>query len=203
MNKTTSRLIVSAASALLIAAPATFARSGKTSGGESSTNATSTNTTSSHAMADAQFAKNAADGGLTEVKLGQLAEDRGASQAVKDFGKRMVTDHSKADDALKNAASSDKITLPTEIEAKDESVYNRFSKLSGAAFDRAYARDMVRDHQADIAAFREEAKDGKDASIKSFASQTLPTLEDHLKQAREMLSGVSSANHSQTKKQQS
>jgi putative membrane protein len=151
-------------------------------------------------MSDTAFAKMAAEGGLAEVKLGQLAEGKGTAQAVKDFGKRMVTDHSKADDTLKAAASKDRIALPTEMSAKDQVVYNRLSNLSGQAFDRAYARDMVRDHSADVAEFRQEAKDGKDASIKGFASQTLPTLEDHLKQAREMLRSVSATKGSPTKK---
>jgi putative membrane protein len=158
------------------------------------------NPTTTRMISDTEFAKMAAEGGVAEVKLGQLAEEKGTSQAVKDFGKRMVTDHTNADNSLKAAASKDNIALPSEMNAKDQAVYSRLSKLSGDAFDRAYSRDMVQDHTADIAAFRHEANDGKNASVKGFASQTLPTLEDHLKQAREMMHSVSATNGGTTKK---
>ena len=131
---------------------------------------------------------------MAEVKLGQLAEDKGTAEAVKDFGKRMMADHSKADDELKSAASKDNLTLPSSLDVRDQATYDRLSKLSGDAFDRAYGRAMVSDHRIDVAEFRSEASEGKDASIKAFASQTLPTLEDHLKQAREMLKSVSVTN---------
>ena len=103
----------------------------------------STHHTTATAMTDQQFADAAAQGGMAEVKLGQLAEDQGQNQAVKDFGKRMVTDHSKANDDLKTAAQKDNITLPDKMSAHDQAQYDRLSKLSGEAFDRAYARDMV------------------------------------------------------------
>jgi putative membrane protein len=159
------------------------------------TKQTSTHKTKSaaSAMTDQQFADNACEGGMAEVKLGQLAQDKGENQAVKDFGKRMVTDHTKANDDLKAAAQKDNITLPDKMSAHDQAQYDRLSKLSGEAFDRAYARDMVRDHREDIAAFKHEADDGKVTGIKDFASQTLPTLEDHLKDARQMYHAVEPA----------
>jgi putative membrane protein len=142
------------------------------------------------AMGDAHFAKEAAQGGMAEVKLGQLAEEEGSNAAVKSFGKRMVDDHSKANDNLKQVASRESIALPSDLSAKDQATYDRLSKLNGTAFDRAYARDMVKDHETDIAAFQKEANGGKDDSLKSFASETLPTLQDHLKQAKEMMKSV-------------
>ena len=142
------------------------------------------------AMGDAHFAKEAAQGGMAEVKLGQLAEEKGSNNTVKNFGKRMVEDHSKAGDQLKGVASRESITLPTDISAKDQATYDRLAKLNGAAFDRAYARDMVKDHETDVAAFQKEANAGKDDSLKSFASETLPTLRDHLKQAKDMMKTV-------------
>lgn len=175
--------------ALLVAGPPAFAQSKTTSSDKTTTKSSAAVVT--HRMTDAEFAKSAAAGGMGEIKLGQLAEDKGTNQAVKDFGKRMVTDHSKADDDLKSAASKVNIPLPSDLSAKDRATYDRLSKLSGAAFDRAYAREMVRDHVADVSEFRVEAKDGKDTSIKDFASRTLPTLEDHLKDARGMLHDVS------------
>jgi putative membrane protein len=142
------------------------------------------------AMGDTHFVKEAAQAGMAEVKLGQLAQEKGSSDSVKSFGKRMLDDHSKAGDKLKEVASRENITLPSDISAKDQATYDRLSKLNGAAFDRAYARDMVKDHETDVAAFQKEANGGKTDSLKSFASETLPTLQDHLKQAKEMMKNV-------------
>jgi len=143
-------------------------------------------------MGDAHFAKEAAQGGIAEVKFGQLAQEKGSSDSVKSFGKRMVDDHSRAGNELKDIASKESITLPSDIAAKDQATYDRLSKLSGLAFDGAYARGMVNDHQTDVAAFQKEANSGKDDALKSFASETLPTLQDHLKEAKEMMKTVGS-----------
>jgi putative membrane protein len=150
----------------------------------------STSTVSRPSMGDTHFAKEAAQGGMAEVKLGQLAQDKGLSYSVKNFGKRMVDDHSKAGDKLKDIASQENITLPADIAAKDQATYDRLSKLNGAAFDRAYAKNMVKDHEADIAAFQKETNGGKVDSLKSFASNMLPTLQDHLKEAKAMMKTV-------------
>lgn len=147
---------------------------------------TQMNSTHMKKMSDESFAKEAAEGGMAEVKLGQLAQEKGTSQAVKDFGQRMVMDHNKANDQLKAVASQTNITLPDQPSAKEQRTYDRLKNLSGKAFDRAYARAMVRDHEHDVAAFRREAKHGQNTAIKSFASQTLPTLEQHLTLARKM-----------------
>ncbi|MGA7921596.1 MAG: DUF4142 domain-containing protein [Candidatus Acidiferrales bacterium] len=134
---------------------------------QSSSSTTSTQHTSkpaTHMMTDAEFARRAAEANLAEVKLGNLAEQQGTTQTIKDFGKRMVTDHSSAEDSLKTAAASSKIELPTTLDAKDQAVYDRLAKLSGEDFDRAYALDMVRGHRGDVSEFRHEANDGKDAA---------------------------------------
>ena len=133
---------------------------------------------------------------MAEVKLGQLAQTKGSAESVKEFGKRMETDHSKASEQLKEAASKDNITLPSSMSKSDEATYRRLSKLSGAEFDKAYAALMVKDHKKDIAAFQKEANKGKKPEIKQFASQTLPTLQDHLKMAQAMHNAVSGANQS-------
>ena len=156
----------------------------------SATKSSAATTKSRPAMGDTHFAKEAAQGGMAEVKLGQLAQEKGSSNSVKSFGKRMVDDHSKAGDKLREVASRESITLPSDISVKDQATYDRLSKLSGSAFDRAYARDMVKDHETDVAAFQREANAGKNDSLKSFASETLPTLQDHLKQAKDMMKSV-------------
>jgi putative membrane protein len=141
-------------------------------------------------VSDRTFARKAAEGGLAEVKLGQLAQEKGATQTVKNFGQRMVTDHSKANDQLKSVASAQNIPLPSALHGRDRITDDRLSKLSGATFDHAYARDMVRDHEKDIAVFEAEAKHGKNSSIRNFAAQTLPTLRAHLRLARAIYHSV-------------
>jgi putative membrane protein len=122
---------------------------------------------------------------MAEVELGKLAAQKATNADVKAFGQRMVDDHTKANDQLKGIASQENITLPTDLSAKDKAEQNRLSKLSGEAFDRAYINHMVMDHKKDVADFQKEANGGKNDAIKNFASQTLPTLQDHLKQAQD------------------
>ena len=141
-------------------------------------------------MGDTQFAREAAAGGMAEVELGQLAQQKGSSEAVKNFGKKMVEDHSQANDNLKSIASEQKIRLAAGLDRKDQATYDHLSSLSGEAFDKAYARDMVSDHVKDVAAFKKEAATGKNDAIRKFAMETLPTLETHLKMAREMSRSV-------------
>jgi putative membrane protein len=136
------------------------------------------------APADRQFIKKAAQGGLAEVQLGQLATEKADSPDVKQFGQKMVDDHGKANDQLKQVASNKGVTIPDKLSAKDAATKARLEKLSGKAFDRAYMRDMVMDHTKDVSEFRTESKSAKDPDVKNFASETLPTLKDHLKQAK-------------------
>src|SRR3954471_1124607 len=134
---------------------------------------------------DQMFVTKAAKGGLAEVQLGQLAADKASSDEVKKFGQRMVTDHGKANDELKSLAQQKNITLPTDLDPKDKATHDRLSKMSGAAFDRAYMQHMLEDHRVDVNEFKKESTSGKDAEIKAWASKTLPTLEEHLKLAQD------------------
>jgi len=150
-------------------------------------NSNSTNAmgTAKHMTAsERMFIRKAAEGGKAEVELGKLAQEKAASPEVKQFGERMVNDHSKANDQLKEVAQKEGVTLPTKLDAKDAATKARLEKLSGEAFDRAYMKDMVADHTKDVREFKNEAKNGKDPDVKSFAAQTAPTLEDHLKEAK-------------------
>jgi putative membrane protein len=141
-------------------------------------------------MTDARFAKAAAQGGLAEIQLGRLAGDKGSNEMIKAFGERMVVQHGAAADQLQAAAQKENITLPTAMNSKDQQTYDRLAKLSGSAFDRAYAQDMVEDHEKDLAAFQHEASNGKNESIKAFAAQTVPMIQEHLNQAREIQKAV-------------
>jgi putative membrane protein len=139
----------------------------------------------SSGSADHTFIMKAAEGGMAEVELGKLAQDKGASDQVKQFGKKMADDHGKANDELKTLAQNKNITLPADLDAKDKALKTRLEKLSGPAFDRAYMQAMVKDHRADVSEFKKEASSGKDPDVKAFASKTLPTLESHLQLAQD------------------
>ena len=135
--------------------------------------------------ADEAWMMKVAKGGMAEVELGKLASEKGTTDAVKNFGKRMVDDHSKANEELKTLATSKKVTLPADLSPEDKALRDRLTKLSGTSFDQAYIKAMVADHVKDVNAFRTESKSGKDADVKAWAAKTLPTLEDHLKMARD------------------
>jgi putative membrane protein len=135
---------------------------------------------------DHDFMMKAAQGGMAEVELGQLAQQNAQSPEVKAFGERMVRDHTKAGDELKQLASQEGVALPTTLDAKDQATKQRLSGLHGAAFDKAYMQDMVTDHRKDIAEFKHEASTGNDQNVRNWAGKTLPTLESHLREAEKV-----------------
>ena len=140
--------------------------------------------------ADKAFVLEAAQGGIMEVELGKIASEKGVSADVKQFGQRMVTDHSKANEQLMTLAKQKNITIPEHAGDKHKAEIDRFSKLSGQAFDRAYMQHMVKDHQKDVKAFHQQATGGKDPQIQEFAKTTLPTLQDHLEEAERIAKQV-------------
>jgi putative membrane protein len=144
--------------------------------------------------ADRKFMDKAAQGGMAEVEMGQLAEQNAQNPNVKAFGKRMVEDHTKANDQLKQLASQKGVALPTSLDAKEQATKNRLSKLQGAAFDKAYMKDMVADHQQDVAEFKKASSSAHDADLKNWASETLPTLQSHLQEAEKIDANVGGAN---------
>jgi putative membrane protein len=137
----------------------------------------------SKAGADETFVMNAAKGGMAEVELGKLAAEKGSSVDVRNFGQRMVDDHSKAGDELKAIAQRKNIAWPTDIDTKEKALHDRLSKLSGEAFDQAYMQAMLDGHRKVANEVRTESRTGKDPDVKAWATQTLPTVEEHLRQA--------------------
>ena len=135
---------------------------------------------------DKKFVKDAALGGMAEVELGKLATQKAASDEVKQFGQKMVDDHTKANDQLKQVAAKESISIPDALDSKHQSRINKMSKLSGPDFDKAYIKDQVKDHQQDVNEFKSEADNGSDPNIKQFASSTLPTLQEHLSMAKDL-----------------
>ena len=128
---------------------------------------------------DADFAVEAANGGMAEVQLGQLAQQKATNADVKAFGAQMVKDHSQANDKLMALAKQKNITLPASIGNDMQKKMDDLSKKTGKDFDKAYVEAMVADHDKDVKLFEEESKSGKDADVKAFAASTLPVLKMH------------------------
>lgn len=141
------------------------------------------------------FLKEAAQADMAEVQLGQLAQEKASSPEVKQFGERMINDHTQNQDKLKQVAQEIGCTLPTEVSTKDKATKDRLEKLSGKSFDHAYMLDMVTDHTKDVAKFKTESKAATTAAVKNYASQTLPTLESHLKDAKSIEPQTAHAMH--------
>lgn len=140
--------------------------------------------------ADYKFVTEAAGGGMAEVQLGQIAKDRATDPAVKQFADKMVKDHSQAGQQLTQLASQKGATLPAEIPAAEKRETDRLLKLSGAEFDRAYMNHMVRDHKKDVKEFERESQKAADLDVQSWASKTLPTLQEHLRMAQDIDTNV-------------
>ena len=135
--------------------------------------------------ADKEFVIKAAQGGLAEVALGQMAAERAESAAVKAFGQRMVTDHGQAGAELKALATTKGLAMPGDPGEKHKEAADHVAGLSGTAFDRMYMKHMVEDHEMDVKEFEKAAQSAQDADLKAWAAKTLPTLQDHLRQAKE------------------
>ena len=153
----------------------------------SSTTSTSATGTTASAMSedDKKFVMAAANGGMMEVKAGEIAASNATNADVKAFGQRMVTDHGKANDELKQLATNKGLALPTDIDADHQKKVDDLSKKKGKAFDKAYMDDMVKDHEKDVAEFQKESTSAQDPDLKAWVTKTLPTLQDHLKMAKE------------------
>jgi putative membrane protein len=138
------------------------------------------------AAAEATFVKKAADGGMAEVALAKLAQQKAASEEVKAFAAKLEKDHTQANDDLKQLASQKNVTLPSAPSKMHQALQDKLAALSGAAFDKAYVAAMLDDHQKDVREFSRVSTSSADADVKAFAAKTLPTLKDHLQQVQEL-----------------
>ena len=139
---------------------------------------------------DYRFVINAARGGMTEVRLGDIAKQKASNQSVRDFAQRMVADHSKANDELKQIVSNKGAVLPAEPTRHENSEIEKFEKLTGRDFDKEYAEYMAKDHKKDLKEFQDAAKDCSDPDLRVFAQKTATVIEDHLRMAKEMETAV-------------
>lgn len=129
---------------------------------------------------DAKFAVDAADGGLAEVELGKLAQQKATTRELKDFGAMMVSDHSIINEKMKNIAKNKGITLPQVTGEYRQKIRKDLSDKSGKDFDRAYVTTMIKDHKEDIKAFETAMKELRDTDLRTFAGTNLPILKKHL-----------------------
>lgn len=143
---------------------------------------------------DHKFIMDAAMGGMMEVELGRVAAQRGTSDAIKQFGQRMVDDHSKANEELMSLAASKGMTLPTALDDKQQKDVAKLSAMSGAEFDRAYAKMMLKDHEKDVKEFERQNTKSGDPELRAFVTKTLPTLQEHLQMVKTLPGNESSGN---------
>jgi putative membrane protein len=129
--------------------------------------------------ADQDFVMQAYQIDLGEVKMGQLAQKRGESQTVKDYGKMIESDHKLNEDQIKRIAKAENVKLPTKPTADDQATYDRVSKLKGAAFDKAFSDAMVSGHEKAVQLFTQEVDRAQDPMLKDYVQMTLPTLRAH------------------------
>jgi len=132
----------------------------------------------------AKFIKEAIQGNLAEVQVGQLAQEKGAIQGVRDFGAMLAKDHQMANEKATQVAQHLSVTPPDKPGLKQKAVYEKLSRLSGAQFDREFTKSMVKDHQDDIAKYQKESQ--LNGAAADYAKETLPKLHEHLKMAEEL-----------------
>ena len=136
---------------------------------------------------------------MAEVELAKIAEQKASSDQVKQFAQRLVADHTKANDQLKQIASRQNVNIPDELGKKYQSKVDKLNKLSGADFDKAYVKDQVKDHKDAVSEFKSESQNGTVPEVQQFASQTLPTLEQHLDLAKNLSKSGKTVASSETK----
>lgn len=128
----------------------------------------------------ADFLVKAADGSMAEVKLGELAKQKAAHAQVKGIGDMMSADHSKVTEEVKKLASQRNVSLPAAVGADKQKDLDAMAAKTGKDFDKAYVRYMIKDHQEDIDLFKRAIDKVHDADVRTFASNTLPKLQEHL-----------------------
>ena len=156
------------------------------SGSQSSTEATTGAGKTQVSAEDMQFMKDAAQSGMVEVKMGELASSNGESQQVKDLAQKLVTDHGKVNTELKQLATRKSVMLPDAVTEQQKTMLQHLTSLKGREFDTAFKQHAVENHQKSVDKFKATAEKAKDADLKAFAAKTLPTLQQHLDLAKQL-----------------
>ncbi len=165
--------------------------------GYQDTTATSTNTTNQQSgQMDnnvTEFLTEAASGGMMEVELGRIAQEKATNQQVKDFAAMMIKDHSAANEQLMSIAQGKNIQLPTTLTEEHQEHVTKFRDMaSGNDFDKEYVDMMVEDHEEDINKFEDAREDVQDQEIKQWVDNTLPTLRQHKERIDQIKEGMGS-----------
>lgn len=156
-----------------------------------SSSSTSHTMTESGKMLDAKsFLKDAIEGNSAEIALAEVAERKAQSQQVKDFAKMLREDHEKANRELQPIAQAHNVSVNQQLDSKHQKKLDRFQKLSGAEFDKEYAKDMLKDHQKDITKYEAASQQLKETDVQQYAQSTLPTLRQHLQHAQHTAQSV-------------
>lgn len=150
-------------------------------------------------QSEQQFMKESIQGNLAEVDVGNLAQQKGASQGVKDFGATLAKDHAAANEKAEKAATALGVSSPSEPNAKQKALYKKLSALSGEKFDQEFVRSMVKDHKEDISKYEKESNSGSGAAA-DYAKAILPDLHKHLDMAEHLQHEERSASASSGKK---
>jgi putative membrane protein len=145
---------------------------------------------------DRRFVEKAMHGGQAEVELARIAQSRATQADVKAYAQRMQQDHTKANEELTQIVNAKFTPMEMKPDAQHRREADRLAKLSGAEFDRAYMRHMVEDHRKTVAEFEKAASSAQDEQVKAFAAKTLPTLQEHLKQAQTLHGALGGGNKS-------
>jgi len=132
-------------------------------------------------MKDKMFLRKAVQGGLAEVQLGQLAAQKASSQDVKDFGQKMVTDHTAFNNEMATVADSLGVMLPKKLSKEDQAEYDKLNAMSGDDFDKEYLAFMVKDHHKDLREFRMESVSASDATLKAIVDKGSKVIYEHMR----------------------
>jgi putative membrane protein len=154
--------------------------------GGASAPGTATAAASALAASDRKWVEETAAAGTAEVAMGKLGQEKGQADPVRQFGARMVQDHSKANEELMKILGGMGVQLPAPLPKEQEhrKHHDQLAAQQGPAFDKAFMKHMVDDHAKTVASFENQAKNGKNAELKAYAAKQLPTLRDHLASAR-------------------
>ncbi|HWS54589.1 MAG TPA: DUF4142 domain-containing protein [Pyrinomonadaceae bacterium] len=148
------------------------------------------------ASSDRKFMQEAAAGGMAEVEMSRVAVERASSEAVREYARKMIEDHTAANQELMQLASSKGVTLPAGVDAKHRSMLTKLGGLSGAEFDREYIRNAgIRSHERMLKLVQGHARKGRDADARAFAAKMVPAVQMHLDMARQLNAGGAGAGH--------
>ncbi|MDB6064391.1 MAG: outer membrane protein [Pedosphaera sp.] len=140
--------------------------------------------------AEIKFIQTAAQDGQAEIRMGQLAVQDGQTAALRNFGQLLITDHTRANQQLAQIAAQKGVAIPTQPNSQQEQMALQLSNLSGTDFDRSLEQHAIEDHEKDIRIYQDAANNLQDPDLKTFAQQTLPMLQQHLAEARQLSRGT-------------